>query len=291
MKTFKTFGARGYTCQIDRIDRGLRELGLQESENPDFIYCNDAGYFEEAINYKQHNLNSKLILNTLDIPNWCPDFDLNKIYSQLLQADKLTTISEFVQAQLKHNFNLDSEVIYNPTKNINSQKRDSGLNPYPQYKYMMVGRLRDQSKRSHLAPQALSKLNELNKLVVVGSEDIGYGHYLGVVPDEQLNDLYNSVDYVFMCSLWEGEGLPGLESVLGGAIPIVCSDMSTFNEFYPKHWGCFPTPEAIANRIWFLEHNPAIKNKMFQEIKNHQSQVFKKTDYLEIANRIIQVAK
>ncbi len=290
--TYKTFGARGYTCQINRIDQGFRELGLQEVRYPDFIYCNDAGYYEDALNYKfQQSQKSKLILNVLDLPVWVNDCDFNKIYLQLLKADKITCISKFVQGQIKHFFNLDSEVIYNPTKNINSKLRDSRIKKYPQYKYMMVGRLRDQSKRALLAINALELLKSTNQLAVVGSEDIGYGDYLGVVEDEKLNDLYNSVDYILMPSVMEGLGLPGVEAILGGAIPIVCHDLSTFSEFYPQSWGCYPSAEAIANRIYLLENNPEIKQKLFQEVKQLQPEIFKKLDYLEVANRIISLAK
>lgn len=290
MLTYQTFGARGFTCQINRIDQGFKELGLIESQTPDFIYCNDLGDFDAAYVYRKYKSNrSKLILNVLDIPLWVHNFDLNKIYNQLLKADKITCISKFVQGQLRHIFNINAEIIYNPAKNINSKERDAGIKKYPQYKYLMVGRLMDQSKRADLAIRAITYRSEESLLAVVGSEDIGYGHHLGVVSDEQLNSLYNSVDYVLMTSKDEGMGLPGLEAILGGAIPIVCHDLSTFSEFYPQHWGCYPKAESIAMRINLLENNLEIKKQLFQEVKDLQSQVHKKLDYLEVANQIIKL--
>lgn len=290
MLTYKSFGARGFTCQQSRIDQGFIELGLVESPTPDFIYCNDLGEFDAAYVYRKYKSpNSKLILNILDIPLWINNLNIQKIYDQILRADKITCISKFVQGQLKHIFNINSEVIYNPSKNIDSKERDFGIKKFPQYKYLMVGRLRDQSKRADMAIRAITYRSSESLLVVAGSEDVGYGHYLGVVSDEQLNSLYNSVDYVLMPSAQEGLGLPGCEAILGGAIPIVCHDLSTFSEFYPQHWGCYPKAETISMRIDFLESNKEIKEELFQEVKSLQPIINKKLNYIEVANRIIKL--
>lgn len=293
MTTFKTFGARGYTCQIDRIDQGLKELGCTESNTPDFIYVNDSGYYDEATQYRNsYSPKSKLILNVLDLPLWnLPNINFDRIYTQLLRADIITCISEYVKNQLISNFDLDSTVIYNPTKNINNFSRKLNIKKYSKYKYLMVGRLRDKSKRAGLAVEAINNIEkgDFSKLAVVGSEDVGYGDYLGVIPDEELESLYNSVDYVFMTSNAEGLGLPALEGTLGGAIPIVCTDLTTYREFFPGWFGCYPNSSDISNKIYLLENNLEIKQKYLKEVEKISKIVYNKCSYLEVSNRIIQL--
>lgn len=264
--TFKCFGARGATCQLPRIEQGFIDNGLSETHDgkPSFVYANDSGGWQAAIDYHDAvSPNSKLILNVLDIPEWnLPQgYDPKSLEPLLARADAVTVISEYVGRQIVRYFNFVPWVVYNPIKPINSDKRKAGQRPYPEYKAMMVGRLRDPSKRANLGVQALILAGfEEGEVAVVGSESIGWGTYLGVVSDTVLNDLYNSVDYVVMTSLGEGLGLPALEGLAGGAIPIVCHDLTTFAEFYNRN-GCYPNAHSIANLLKKFQNDPAFLAK------------------------------
>lgn len=268
--TFTPFGYTGANGQLNRIIPALEGLGLiQAPQNADFIYSNDSGGYDAAIAAKLANPRAKLILNVLDICEHClPNFDLGKLETQLRQADAITVISPYVQSQLMRYFSLASTVIWNPIKDVNSFTRVKARHgrastPYPQFKAMMVGRLRDIGKRGSLGIQALilAGFNE-TEVAMVGSEYPGWGTNMGVVSDEVLNDLYNSVDYVIVPSLFEGLCLPLAEALVCGALPILCSDLTTLPDFtllgLPNHWTCYPTPHSMAHWLRRLRNDPAL---------------------------------
>jgi glycosyltransferase involved in cell wall biosynthesis len=278
--TYKTFGSRFYGGQIDRIDQGFNMIGgVSDEINPDFIYCNDGGFYDEAIKFKKEiSPKSTLILNVLDVPSMYIgiNFDLGKMYEQLKQADIVTCISKFVQGQIEHYFNIYASIVYNPIKDITNKQRENGIRKYP-FRAMMVGRVNDRFKRGSLAIQSLIMAGfEEKDVVIVGSENPNWGTYLGVVNDEKLNDLYNSVDFVMMCSQFEGMGLPGLEAQAAGAIPIVCSDLTTVSEFYYHCLWNHPSPQCISLFLRRLTDNPELMKK-YKSYSSPYSQ-FRKED-------------
>lgn len=284
-----TDGARQNTAQINRIDKGFKELGHELTQNvfeADLIYSNNQNGFWGQIIKEKWNSNLKsgarIIFNVLDIPEWnFPNYNLQELYNQLIEADKITCISQYVQSKLLNYFRLESTVIYNPIKEINNEQRKAGIKKYPQYKALMLGRLCDPSKRAKLAIESLllAGIKE-GEVAVIGSEPIGWGRYLGVVRDDVLNDLYNSVDFVMMTSLGEGMGLPALEAIMAGAMPIICHDLTTFNEFFPKWLGNYPSPYAIA---FFIKNNK-------QKVEEHlRKQIVEKFHFKKIARNILNV--
>lgn len=262
--TYQAFGARCATCQIDRIEGGLTSLGAVEGDNPDFIYANDSGWYEDAIRAKGIYPNAKLILNVLDICEHCfPNVDLSKLYRQLKQADAITVISPYVQSQIHRYLGLYSHVIWNPIKPVSPTKRLKGEKPYPQFKAAMIGRLNDSGKRSSLGIQALrhAGFNE-TEVAMIGPEFPGWGARMNIVSDEVLNDILNSVDFVVIPSLFEGLCLPLAESLVCGAIPIVCHDLTTLPDFdLPRYWGCYPSAYSMAYRMKYLINHPEILAK------------------------------
>lgn len=286
-----TDGSRHFGGQINRIDKGFIENGHELTNNiieADLIYSNNkSDTWKNIINFKeQGKIKGKIILNVLDIPEWIfPHYNLDELKIMLQHADHVTCISKFVQNQLLKYLNIKSSVIYNPAKNIfYTEKREYN------YKALMVGRLNDPSKRANLAIQSLILANiKSEEVAVVGSENPGFGNYLGIVSDEELNKLYNSVDFVLMTSQGEGLGLPALEATLCGTIPIVCFDLSTFNEFFPKEWGNYPNPYSIAFYLQKLINNPVLlkqeKDKSFKIGK----EVYTKINYFYVAKKILDI--
>lgn len=272
MSTFAAYGAMGQTCQLPRILAGFETIGIENVTNPvtssrppakpDFIYANDSGGYEEAIDLKTLFPESKLILNVLDICEHClPNLDLGRLETQLRAADAITAISPYVQSQLMRYFGLESTVIWNPIKDVSPTQRLAGIKHYPQFRAAMIGRLQDPGKRASLGIQSLilAGFNE-SEVAMVGSEYPGWGTRMGVVSDEVLNDLYNSVDYVVVTSAFEGLGLPIVEALVCGAIPIVCSDLTTFRDLELKReWGCYPVPHSIAHRLRRLQNSSFLR--------------------------------
>jgi len=281
------YGWDGFTCQIPRIKEAMINHGHILSENsPDLIYCNDPIEFQKAINLKKKYPNAFLILNILDIPWHFPN--INKLVevwkSLLIQADAITTISEKVKKDLSQLLNKEIYVIYNPVKDVYYDKKIKKNNMF-----LYVGRANDPIKRIGLVHESLGKIKDgLKNIKICGSENPGFGNYLGVVPDKKLNELYNASKYVYLPSKAEGIGLTMIEAMICGAIPITCSDNLTAKEFAPKDFICEPNVQSIVDKIMELNKEYEVKRNLALEYgKKYEIQFNKK----KIAENILNIFK
>ena len=279
-------GSDGYTCQIPRIKKGMESLGHILSENsPDLIYSNDPKGYEKALILKEKYPNAYLIFNFLDIP-----WHIENIQKQtellvknfFLKADAVSVISSKVQKDLAKFYDKKIHVIYNPVKDIYLDKKIKKENIF-----FYVGRANDPIKRIKLAHDSLTKIpNGLKNLKICGSENPGFGNYLGVISDKDLNKLYNSSKFVLLPSKSEGIGLSMIEGMICGAIPITCSDNLTAKEFSPPDFICKPDAQSIVNKIQELDKNYESKRRTALEYgKKYKIQFDKKT----IAKNIINI--
>ena len=246
-------GSDGYVCQIPRIKEGMKILGHTLSEDsPDLIYSNDPRGYAEALKLKKKYPNAYLILNFLDVPWHIPGVEketklLAKHY--FLQADCLTTISFKVKEDLKKFYDKKIHVIYNPIKDVYFDDTIKKSN-----EFLYVGRVFDVVKRFSLIRESISKIKDGEKKIkICGLKDPKFGNYLGIVEDKQLNELYNSSKYVLLPSMAEGLGLPMIEAMICGAIPITCSDNLTAKEFSPAKFICEPNVKSLLDKIEELE--------------------------------------
>lgn len=248
------FGADFQLGQLPRIREALIALGHTVTyENPDLIYSNDAGGFQEAIALKGDYPSAKLILNILDIPSFLPEFKniLEKLKWQTAFADKITCISESVREDIRRFLHIDAACIYNPIMDVSHIEGTTKTLPF-----LYVGRANAINKRFSLLPQVLSELKmPPQSLVTCGSENPNFGYYASIVDNETLNLLYNSSRYVFLPSSFEGIGLPIIEALVCKSIPIVCSDNPTSYEFAPPECIFAPNAVEIANGIRKIEAN------------------------------------
>ena len=76
---------------------------------------------------------------------------------------------------------------------------------------------------------------------------------MGVISDADLNTLYNSSKYILFPSKAEGLGLPMIEGMICGSIPITCSDNLTAKEFSPTNFICEPSTQSLVNKIKELD--------------------------------------
>ena len=288
MKPIKisVFGAGGYTCQVPRIRQAMQGLGhILSEESPDLIYANDPTGYNKAMSLKKKIPGSCLILNFLDIPWHFPNVDKQtKLLAEhfLSKANTITVISFKVKKDLAKFLDKKIEVIYNPIKDVFYDKSVKKNNTF-----LYVGRANDPIKRINLLKQALSKTaNGTIDIKICGSEDPGFGTYLNVVSDQELNKLYNSSKYLLLPSKAEGLGLTMIEAMICGSLPIACSDNETAKEFLPKDFICEPNAQSILDKIEELNKEYDTKRKLALEYGKKYKIQF---DKMSIAKKILSV--
>ena len=264
MKSIKIsiLGADGYTCQIPRIKEGMKNLGhILSEKSPSLIYANDPTGYNKAMTLKKKFPSSYLILNFLDVPWHFPNIDKQTkllVEQFLTKADAVTVISFKVKKDLAKFLNKKIEVIYNPIKDVFHDKSIKKNNTF-----LYVGRANDPIKRISLVKESFLKIkNSVKEIKICGSENPGFGNYLGVISDIELNKLYNSSKFVLLPSKAEGIGLPMIEGMICGAIPITCSDNLTAKEFSPSEFICEPNAQSIVNKIEGLDKEYENKRKI-----------------------------
>jgi len=279
-------GSDGYVCQIPRIKEGMLALDhVLSKESPDLIYSNDPRGYDEALLLKKKYPNAYLILNLLDIPWHMPNIHKHTealVKHYFLQADMITTISFKVKKDLTKFYDKTIHVIYNPIKDVYLDEKIKKNN-----NFFYVGRVFDTVKRFKLVRESLLKMKDGEKNIkICGLKDPKFGNYLGIIKDQELNKLYNSSKYVLLPSMAEGLGLPMIEGMICGAIPITCSDNLTAKEFSPPDFICKPDAQSIVNKIQELDKNYESKRRTALEYgKKYKIQFDKKT----IAKNIINI--
>ena len=288
MKSIKVsiLGADGYTCQVPRIKEGIKNQGhILSEESPDLIYANDPTGYNNAMVLKKKFPNAYLILNFLDVPWHMPNVNKQTkllVEHFLTKADTITVISFKVKKDLTKFLDKKIEVIYNPIKDVfydNNIKKDNT--------FLYVGRANDPVKRIALVKESLLKIeNSIEKIKVCGSENPGFGNYLGIISDSELNKLYNSSKFVLLTSKAEGLGLPMIEGMICGSIPITCSDNFTAKEFSPPDFICEPNVQALVDKITELEKNYEQKRQLALKMGEKYKIQFDKKN---IAQNIINI--
>lgn len=291
-------GAVHWGSQLPRIEQGFVALGHEitpHSHEADLIYANNGPYDQIILDECAGKTHGKVILTLLDIPlHLGKAFDHDKIRAQLAQADAVTVISEYVQWQCREYLGLDSHIIYNPMKPVQRDPAARLANCKP---FAHIGRRFDFNKRAALGVHALQILGYgPQDLFLVGNET-GWGDYCGVLSDEDLNHVYNSVDFTLCTSMVEGLCLPVLESMAAGAIPVVCNDMTTRRELlppdlFPEYNAVDPAPESIARFIARYTSDPVAMAEMKDRLHIHYiTNWAHKLTGRAVAERIVEVAR
>jgi len=279
-------GADGYTCQIPRIKDGMITLGhVLTKDNPDIIFSNDPRGYNEALSIKEKYPNAYLIFNFLDIPWHMPNIEKQTMMltqKYFTKANAVTVISFKVKKDLEKFYKKEIHVIYNPIKDVHYNKNIKKNNMF-----LYVGRANDPVKRIKLVHDSLLNINnEIKKIKICGSENPKFGNYLGVVKDEELNKLYNSSKYLCLPSKAEGIGLPMIEAMICGTIPITCNDNETAKEFSPVDFICDPKAESIVKKILDLEKDYDAKRDLALKFGEKYKTQF---DKVNIARNIINI--
>ena len=270
------------------LEEGFKKLGHTiSSVNPDLIFSNDPRGYEESLILKKTNPSAILIFNVLDIPWHMPNIEKQTnllVKHYLLKADFVTVISFKVQKDLAQFTNIKTKVIYNPRRDVYHDSKIKKDNSF-----LFVGRANDPVKRINLVRDSLLKIeNGLKNLKICGEQNPGFGNYLGYVSDKKLNELYNSSKYVLLPSKAEGIGLPMIEAMICGSIPILCSDNKTAKEFSIDDFICKPDATSIANKIKDLDKNYSRKRETALELGIKYKDKF---DKVSIAKNILNIKK
>jgi len=279
-------GSEGYVCQIPRIKEGMKALGhVLSEEYPDLIYSNDPRGYNKALLLKKKYPKAYLILNFLDMPWHISNIQKQTellVKNYFLKADVITTISFKVKKDISKLYNKKIHVIYNPIKDVYFDENIKKNNIF-----FYVGRASDPVKRFNLVRESLLKIKDgVKNTKICGSQNPNFGDYLGIIKDQELNKLYNASKYVLLPSSAEGIGLPMIEGMICGAIPITCSDNLTAREFSPPDFICEPYPQSIVNKIEELNKEYEAKRKIALEFgKKYKIQFDKKN----IAKNIINI--
>ena len=280
------FGADGYTCQMPRIKEAMQSLGhISSEDSPEMIYSNDPTGYEKAMRLKKKFPSSFLIFNFLDVPWHMPNVDKQTkllVEHFLAKSDAVTAISYKVKKDLAKFLDKKIEVIYNPIKDVFYDESIKKNNTF-----LYVGRANDPVKRTNLLKQAFSKtVNGIIDIKICGSEDPGFGTYLNVVSDQELNKLYNSSKYLLLPSKAEGLGLTMIEAMICGSLPIACSDNETAKEFLPKDFICEPNSQSILDKIEELNKEYDVKRKLALKYGKKYKIQF---DKMSIAKKILGI--
>jgi len=270
------------------IKEGFEKLGCEISnEDPNIIYANDPRGYKEAISVKKKYKNAPLIFNLLDIPWHMPNIEQQTklLVSQfLMQADFVSTISLKVKKDLSKFFKKNIHVIYNPTRDVYHDEKILKNNTF-----LFVGRANDPIKRFNLVRDTIDKIeNGIKKIKICGAENPNFGDYLGYVSDQELNNLYNSTKFVLLPSKAEGIGLPMIEALICGTLPITCSDNETAKEFLPPDFICEPEPDAILKHIEKLDNEYSIKRKLAFQFGEKYKKKFNKISIAKNIRNIIE---
>jgi len=276
-------------AMLPRIMQGFWENDYLIADNPEdaeFLYVNDPDGYKDFLESADKYPNKVKIVNILDLPDFLPDFpEILERYKKVIdKADIVTSISEFVSGQIKKYYNIDSPVIYQPAKNVKVsevtlQESNNKL------KFLYVGRASSPNKRFDLVIDLMEKYYSEEQLLVVGTENVGYGKYAGVLDDKWLNIFYNSCDFVLLPSDMEGLGLTSIESILAKKPVILNKESGAAQEFLPE-FCADANADSMQEKILDIQNN---KSSYDQIIENYNKKYSKQFSSEQVVNNIIKI--
>ncbi len=297
-------GARFYGDQISRIEQGFVELGHEITYyigEADLIYSNNPSPTRTQIVKDKADgklkINTKLIFTILDYPEHIAHTEsfqkeIPQIKADLAAADATCSISEYTQRMVKEKYGFDSAVIYNPKKPTET------LNSARNYFACIIGRKFDQNKFVTPVVHALQILGvPEEKVLMVGSESVGWGNYQGVLTDDNLNKIYNSCLFSFSMGEVEGLNLVPIEAASAGCVPVINSKLTTREELFPsslfpEYNEVQPEPVSIAKFIARMTQNNGVYEEFRDRLYSHyKNSLEDKFQGINVARRIIELYK
>ncbi|HFI7756470.1 TPA: glycosyltransferase family 4 protein [Escherichia coli] len=159
----------------------------------------------------------------------------------------IITVSKFSKQEIKELINISKDILV--VNNVTPQSYEGSLrdNIYEQMEpYILVVGTLDKRKNLKNVLEAFqqSKLKGVYKLLVAGGTAKSFSDnewitnlcsddviFLGYVSDAELANLYSRAHFFIYMSIYEGFGIPPLES-LANNCPVLLSDIDVFKEIY-----------------------------------------------------------
>lgn len=259
-------------------------MGIEIIDDGDAqILLDICGFFENLFEYKEkYAPTAKTMCCLLDANPTNPDWPEAMVREQLLSADAALTISDTSRKQILKRTGVDCKVIYYPAKNIYP------LNIPKTIPYGWVGRASGQ-KRVNLVWPVLQELGcSPHNFAIVGPEFLNSGvcQQYGLLTEENLNVFYNSCNYIFNFSSWEGIGLSCIEAILAGTMLVCTKDNDCVREFGLEAFAADPNPNSIADKINDIDKNRDFYNLEIQKLQPKFKEMFSVEGYCK---RIIDI--
>lgn len=273
----KLFGDKSPLSCHSQVYSEFVRLGHEMVEDGDcHLIFHTCGFFDSVFQYKERYAPAaKTMCCLLDANPTNPNWPEAMVREQLLAADAALTISDTSRKQILKRTGVDCKVIYYPSKKIYP------LNLPKTTKFGWVGRLSGQ-KRVNLVWPVLQQLGVApHNFAIVGPEYINSGicQQLGLVSEERLNEFYNSCDYIFNFSSWEGIGLSCIEAILAGTMLVCTKDNECVQEFGLEAFAADPNPNSIADKINNIDKNRVFYNLEIQKLQPKFKEMFSVEGY------------
>lgn len=262
------FGYRGQPSPsaTERIEKELVSQGCElVNENPDLI-IHTTGLFTDAQNFYKTCSNKPIRLYCLlDVNNRTPGF-YNETKKDYEECEIATTISNVAKSDIKRKFETNREinVIGFPIREGIKYKNYSALG----VPFLYVGRTTDPNKRVGLIKPTLEKLGfNFDLMVFVGPDKAPFGFDTGILSDDDLCEMYNCTDFIFLLSEREGLGMTGIEGGICGAKVLGCSDNPIFKELGLSEFTATPHPVALAQLVNKIQKNYSYYNDILSDLR------------------------
>jgi glycosyltransferase involved in cell wall biosynthesis len=217
------------------------------------------------------------------------------------KASRVVTVSEFSKREIADTLHIKKEkivVIYNGIDHNVFYPKERKKER--EFKIGFVGALVKQ-KNAFGVVRAFAKLKNRThvKLLIggVGREEKKIREFIrkhkvknvqivGFIPEDKLNDFYNSLDLFVFPSFYEGFGLPVLEALACG-VPVITSNTSSLPEIAGEA-GILVNPNSVDEIVNAMER--VIKNKKLQnKMRVNGIKQAKKFDWEKTARETLKV--
>lgn len=176
-----------------------------------------------------------------------------------LKADHIVTISESTKKDMQKLFKIDDKKVsvilpgvdhslFFPLKKNKNRVFTAGYigGLGKRKNIQLILKTAKELEKENIIFKIAGKGPQLNQLLELKNNlNLNNVEFVGFVPENKLNDFYNSLDVFLFPSFYEGFGLPVLEAMATGT-PVVTSDVSSMPEI-TKDAGILINPNSVGN--------------------------------------------
>lgn len=287
----------GEVIHFDEPIYSIREHLFFPNLKADLLHC---PHYNAPLFY-----GGKLVVTVHDVVHFaCPTFFKGKLKRALAKfvlkralerCSRFITVSKFSLSEVERIFNysglkgvviypgVEMKVFYRRNElEIEEVKKRFGING----RYMIfVGNLKPHKNITGVIMAFRSLRHEFEKLVIVGTSeglrtrleefdrliDENIVH-IERTDDNTLSALYSAAELLLFPSFYEGFGLPALESLACGTVPVL-SDIPVFREIFDSH-AIFVDPRSIGSivdGVTLVVRNGKLKARLLENIDDFLS--------------------